>query len=388
MEKLSNSKKLLYGALGGVLILAAIYTSTNSGKQEGNQNDTIAYTEHSSKENAISQFKITQEQLEHWDSIANELLDKTPLEGGGSNRLYAYLYNAQKAFADASLAKSDSYLGSIDPISVRILQLFYPNYNNEKVASDPYSEALTNQVFHKFQSRFQNEKAKIKPVNVHLSKDTWQGKQPYVGIIYPSFQTWSVADSQALACIAPPAQDDPIWLDQLALVEEVMSKTTPVEKQKIIYWAGMLPKGSGDFKDIANEYMKENNVPLKKQLEVRSTLASAESDAMVAVFSCKYKYLIKRPDMLDDTLKTIIDTPNHPSYPAGHSVVSRTSAKVLNYYFPENKDQWDFMCEECGLSRIWAGVHFPLDHLGGLELGTKVAETAIENQKNYTLLND
>lgn len=384
MEELSDSKKLFIGVLAGALLFAAIYTTISSISEDS----IIAYSEQAGKAKKLSQLQITPAQLERWDNIAKERLDKTPLSGGGSDRLYAYLYNAQRAFADASLAKSGSYQGSIDPISERILQLFYPNYKNERISTDPYTNALTEQVFEKFQNRFQKEKTHIRPLEVQVSSDTWQGKKPYVGIIYPTFQTWSVANPRELACLAPPEQNDPIWRDQLAYVQQAVAKATPSQKQRIVYWAGMYPKGSGDFKEIANEYMKKNNVPLQKQLEVRSTLATAENDAMIAAFTCKYKYLTKRPDMLDRHLNTYIDTPNHPSYPAGHSVVARTSSRVLNHYFPENRDQWNHMCDECGMSRIWAGLHFPIDHEGGLELGTRVANAAIKNEKNYTLQNN
>lgn len=37
-------------------------------------------------------------------------------------------------------------------------------------------------------------------------------------------------------------------------------------------------------------------------------------------------------------------------------------------------DSFSAAAQEAGNSRIWAGVHFPLDHTAGLRLGHSVAE--------------
>ena len=71
-------------------------------------------------------------------------------------------------------------------------------------------------------------------------------------------------------------------------------------------------------------------------------------------------------------------TPNHPSYPAGHSTLSSAAVTILVNYFPEARDKWTMLGEEGGMSRIWGGIHYMQDHEAGELLGKKVAEVALQ----------
>ncbi|MGH2374189.1 MAG: phosphatase PAP2 family protein, partial [bacterium] len=101
------------------------------------------------------------------------------------------------------------------------------------------------------------------------------------------------------------------------------------------------------------------------------------ADAVIAVFDSKYTYWVKRPFMMDRSIRTVMPTPNHPSYPAGHSTLSAAAATILSHYFPEATDTWQALAREAGLSRVWGGIHFPMDNEQGLILGDRVAREAI-----------
>ena len=81
--------------------------------------------------------------------------------------------------------------------------------------------------------------------------------------------------------------------------------------------------------------------------------------------------------MRDPSIHTIMPTPNHPSYPAGHSTLSATAATLLSFYFPENKKKWEELASVASDSRVWGGIHFPIDVKQGLILGHKVGEAVI-----------
>lgn len=81
--------------------------------------------------------------------------------------------------------------------------------------------------------------------------------------------------------------------------------------------------------------------------------------------------------MRDHTLTTIMPTPNHPSYPAGHSTISSGSETILSFFFPEKQAFWAKLSTEAGSSRIWSGIHFTIDNEEGVKLGRKIGEAAL-----------
>lgn len=331
-------------------------------------------TQHSHQQNQ----DISIAELNHWDEVVRDLLKEKPLGVGNTNRLYAYLYNGQKMFADQSLKETGRYQGSISPISKKIIQLFYPDFQGSDKKADEFSEKLSDKIMTKITKRFDEEKQQIHPVQIQITSINWKGKEPYYGLENATMRPWTLkAANEFRLSTPPPLSDATFWKNQLEAVKTRLKNVTEKQKKATYFWAGMSGSGSGDWFAIANDYMNKNNVPLKKRLEVRSVLATALFDTMVAVYDSKYNYLVKRPNMLDRTIETIIVTPNHPSYPAGHSADSAAAATIMSYYFPENSKNWQEKGEESGLSRIWSGLHFPIDHEAGTEIGKNVANAVL-----------
>lgn len=342
---------------------------------------SLTPSELQSLENLTPQTLVDPAELIKWDNVAQELLIRFPLSDGGSTRLTAYLYEGQRAFADASQQLTGKYSGSLNPISFSILKLFFPNYQETTSDSDPFSNQLSTLLSQKIAARFNQEQAGIHPISYTEKPDAWKGIVPYIGLIIPSMKTWEIKINKFIAAPPPPAADSAFWQNQLDQVKKAMVSATDKEKQDILFWAGMGKPGAGDWIQIANQHMTDNKVSLGKQLEVRATLAKSQLDTLAAIFASKYKYMVRRPNMLDPALKTFIQTPNHPSYPAGHSTGSKSAAVVLSYYFPEKTQEWDKLARECGLSRIRAGIHFPIDHTGGEELGLKIGQDYTQRLK-------
>lgn len=325
-----------------------------------------------------SEYKISLDRFEFWDNIVRELSANAPF--GEGNRIIAYLYNAQKAFADASYSLTGSYSGSFDPISLAIIHLFYPDYkiDSSKINDDPFSKELSAPLEKKFTARFKEEQAHLRASTVPNHPELWHGKEPYMGITIPSMKPWAIKNIEMYKANPPPLPSNKIfWQNQLAQVKQAMKLATESQKESILFWAGMSGPNSGDWEFIAQTYVSNNKIPLNKVLELRAKLATTICDAMIATFYSKYLYCIKRPNMLDPNLKPFIPTPNFPSYPSAHSVICSAVGKVLSVYFPENKQEWEKLAEEGGKSRIWAGIHYPIDHTAGKELGNKVAQTIL-----------
>lgn len=70
--------------------------------------------------------------------------------------------------------------------------------------------------------------------------------------------------------------------------------------------------------------------------------------------------------------------PPFPSYPSNHSTFSATRSEVLAYLFPVHVDEIRAVGKEAGDARIWAGIHYPMDNVAGVNLGKSVAQKFID----------
>lgn len=106
---------------------------------------------------------------------------------------------------------------------------------------------------------------------------------------------------------------------------------------------------------------------------------SARFDATIAAWDGKYHYWTIRPFQYDPEFKPIlVQTPNFPGYPAGHTTVAGALAEVLVYLFPKDEEEFRHLALECSESRFEGGVHFRTDNEVGLEVGKEVGEFVIE----------
>ena len=78
-----------------------------------------------------------------------------------------------------------------------------------------------------------------------------------------------------------------------------------------------------------------------------------------------FKYTINRPRpvQIDKTIDVLFSrTGNTPAYPSGHSCQAFYIAKYYSRIYPEKKAILYTIAEQCGQSRIQAGIHYPSDH--------------------------
>jgi membrane-associated phospholipid phosphatase len=71
-------------------------------------------------------------------------------------------------------------------------------------------------------------------------------------------------------------------------------------------------------------------------------------------------------------------TPRHPAYPSGHSTYGAAASELLSFFFPDYRRDLDFLADNTGIARLWAGIHWRSDHLAGMKLGRAVACLVIE----------
>jgi undecaprenyl-diphosphatase len=71
--------------------------------------------------------------------------------------------------------------------------------------------------------------------------------------------------------------------------------------------------------------------------------------------------------------KPLVTPPLDGSFPSGHAATSFAAATVLSFARPRWAPAFYLLALAIGSSRVYAGVHYPLDIVGGAVLGIAVA---------------
>lgn len=118
---------------------------------------------------------------------------------------------------------------------------------------------------------------------------------------------------------------------------------------------------------------------LESQPKAINGLSFRIFEALEKAFETKYYFGVARPSQIFERIynrpaKTIeaYDHPIHPSYPAGHGAAAGATAQFFYDYFDLETEDWIAIRNAAYLFaqfRTFAGVHYAVDNLAGLQVG-------------------
>jgi membrane-associated phospholipid phosphatase len=214
---------------------------------------------------------------------------------------------------------------------------------------------------------------------VPTGKCMWIGSNPG-NVTGTGWKTLLLKSPDEFRPPTPPGCDSDDLTAQVAMVHNFpRSPAAFASNQRAMYWQS--PEGLNSWPYVyANKWIAEDkldqNAP--RVARIYALVASAFYDAFIASQDGKFAYWYIRPPQLDPGITPLFPVPNFPSYPSNHSTFSAARSETLAYLFPLHADEIRAIGKEAGDSRIWAGIHYPMDNTAGVALGKSVAQKFID----------
>jgi PAP2 superfamily protein len=133
----------------------------------------------------------------------------------------------------------------------------------------------------------------------------------------------------------------------------------------------------GHWNRFACDAIVKNRYNPLRAARALAYLNMAMQDAGIACWDAKYYFHYPRPIQAMPGFKTILGTPNFPSYTSGHSMFSAAAAEVLSHVFPDDAALFEGYSQEAALSRLYGGIHYRFDIEDGNSSGTAVGTYAV-----------
>ncbi|HSF88583.1 MAG TPA: phosphatase PAP2 family protein [Saprospiraceae bacterium] len=203
-----------------------------------------------------------------------------------------------------------------------------------------------------------------------------------VGItpLYSKVKLWFVPNVEAVRPAGPPAPNSPEFQTAANELNDVLDNLTNEQRKIANFWSDGLGTYTppGHWNRFACESIVKNRYNPLRAARTLAYLNMAMQDAGIACWDAKYYFHYPRPIQAMPGFKTILGTPNFPSYTSGHSMFSSAGAEVLSYIFPEDAAKFQNYSDEAALSRLYGGIHYRFDITDGNTSGKAVGQYAIE----------
>ncbi len=205
--------------------------------------------------------------------------------------------------------------------------------------------------------------------------------QPEAG----TWKTWVMDSGRQFRSPPPPAYGSPAFRAEAQAVADTKARLTPEQKQIASFWAGgqgtALPPGV--WNQVVLSFLHREPLSTPREARVLALLNVAQADAGVASWDTKYAYWVTRPENairdlgIDKRWKPFLDTPFFPAYVSGHATYSGAAGEVLAYLFPDDARLFRSKAQEAATSRVYGGIHYPMDGVQGIRMGRKIGRLVV-----------
>jgi PAP2 superfamily len=227
---------------------------------------------------------------------------------------------------------------------------------------------------------------------------------------------WLMTSAAQFRPAAPPALTSVAWVRDFEEVKTLgaraSSKRSSEQTEVARFWDYSLP---AIYHGVLRSVALQPGRDLAANARLFATVAQAMDDALISVFDAKYHHNFWRPvtairnadqDGHDATQReanwaSLIDSPMHPEYPSGHSILAAAVATVLKAETAGGAlpvlsttsptavvkgatRRWSTLDEfvrEVSDARIWGGIHFRSATDTGEAMGKRIGELAVTRSR-------
>lgn len=229
----------------------------------------------------------------------------------------------------------------------------------------PVSDSIKNAAIERFGWSWTNLEVPARPV----------GLAPLFGKVV----TWSVPNIEDVRPAPPPAIGSDQFNEAAQELVQMQENMTDEMRKIANWWSDGLNTYTppGHWNKFAKDFIIQYKQNPLRSARVFAYMNMAIMDAGISCWDAKYFYHYPRPIQAISGFKTILGTPNFPSYTSGHSTFSAAAADVLSHFFPAEKEKCEYWAWEAAESRIYGGIHYRFDAEAGTTQGKAVAAFTI-----------
>jgi hypothetical protein len=195
---------------------------------------------------------------------------------------------------------------------------------------------------------------------------------------------WNMPSGSAYRPPPPPSPGDPEYAGEMQQVYDTSRSLTARERAIALRWSDGpgTETPAGHWNRIALDLIGAERLPAHAAARSLALLNTAQADAFIAAWDAKFAYWSERPVQairrtIDPNWSPFIPTPPFPGYVSGHSTTSGAASVVLGERFASAARELAAMADEAAISRLYGGIHYPIDNHTGLQLGRRVGRAAL-----------
>lgn len=292
-------------------------------------------------------------------------LEKDYIAAKAAEHLESLVYTASHVQSDVEAGSS---LGKL--VAAEIMKRAGTDGMKKAQTPKPVSDSIKQAAFNRFGWQWVNQEIPERPVGI----------TPMFG----NLKMWSVADVSLVRPIAPPAPGSEAYEVAVKELEDIRKNLTPEQRKIANFWSDGTSTYTppGHWNRLACDFIAEKKMNPLRSARVLAYLNMGIMDAGIACWDAKYYYHYPRPVQTVSGFKTLLGTPNFPSYTSGHSTFSGAAAGILGNLFPDKKTQCDAWAKDASNSRIYGGIHFRYDCEAGLDIGYKISDYVLTIAEN------